>query len=78
VIGHTHSLGLYVHHLTDQKKGIQVFNGGSFMPDGYVGDYAKKNATAHWYGAHIITIAGGRIKSIKSWHMSELQALYGH
>jgi hypothetical protein len=75
--GHSHKLDLWNAAKFGAAQSVTCFNGGCFMPDGYVPSYSKDTRKEFWYGAHIITIAGGRIKSIKSWHMSELQALYG-
>jgi hypothetical protein len=50
---------------------------GCFMPDGYVPDYAKDTRKEFWYGCHLLTVRDMRIKSIKSFHMSELKDLYG-
>lgn len=76
VFGHIHEL----YHYVDGKLGNQsvtAFCGGCFMPDGYIPDYCKNTRKEFWYGAHVLTIAGCRIKSIKSYHISELEAAYG-
>lgn len=75
--GHTHKKDEWNAAKFGSAQSVTCFNGGCFMPDKYIPQYSKDTRKEFWYGAHILTIADGRIKSIKSWHMSELQALYG-
>lgn len=77
IFGHTHKKDEWNAAKFGASVSVTAFNGGCFMPDGYVPAYSKDTRKEFWYGAHVITISNGRIKSIKSWHMSELEALYG-
>lgn len=77
VFGHVH----YEQKIRANKFGdnisVTAFSGSSFMPHGYVGSYAKNTRKEHTYGCHILTIKDGRIKSVKTYCMEELEALYG-
>lgn len=75
--GHSHNIDMWNAPKFGASKSVTAFNGGCFMPDGYVPDYSKNVRKEFWYGAHVITVGDGKIKSIKSWHMSELEELYG-
>lgn len=75
--GHTHRLDVVNAAKFGNARSVISFNGGCFMPDGYVPSYAKDTRKEFWYGCHIVIVKDGRIKSIKSWHMSELEDLYG-
>jgi predicted MPP superfamily phosphohydrolase len=77
VFGHTHKLDVWNSAKFGDSISVTAFNGGCFMPDGYVPAYSQDTRKEFWYGAHIIMVRNGRIKSIKSWHMSELEILYG-
>jgi len=77
VFGHTHFLSLFTAHKFGYNKSVTAFNGGSFMQNKYVGNYAKNSRKGHWYGAHLITTNGEGIDSIKSWSMAEIEQKYG-
>jgi len=75
--GHTHKKDEWSAAKFGASLSVVAFNGGCFMPDGYVPSYAKDTRKEFWYGCHIIMIKDKRIKSIKSFHISELQEKYG-
>lgn len=75
LFGHIHELQLFQDgKLSDSS--VIAFCGGCFMPDGYIPSYARKDRKEYFYGAHEILIRNGRIKSIKSFHISELEDAY--
>jgi hypothetical protein len=77
IFGHVH----YEQKISANKFGdnvsVTAFSGSSFMPHGYVGSYAKNTRKEHTYGCHVLMIKDGRIKSVKTYCMEELEALYG-
>lgn len=75
--GHTHGLGLLENHKLGGSRSVIAFNGGCFMPDGYVPDYAKGSRKRFWYGAHWIQSIDGRLHVRESVTMKELQERYG-
>lgn len=77
VFGHTHKLDVVNAAKFGSARSVMSFNGGCFMPDGYVPAYSKDTRKEFWYGVHVLMVKDGRIKSIKSWHISELEDLYG-
>lgn len=76
VFGHTHKLDIWNSPKFGASKSVTAFNGGCFMPDGYVPPYAQDARKEFYYGCHVIMIADKKIKSIKSWHISELEMMY--
>lgn len=76
VFGHTHKLDIWNSPKFGASKSVTAFNAGCFMPDLYVPPYAQDSRKEFWYGCHVLMIADQKIKSIKSWHISELEALY--
>lgn len=75
--GHTHKKDEWSAAKFGSALSVIAFNGGCFMPDGYVPSYAKDTRKEFWYGCHVLMVRNGRIKSIKSYHMAELQEIYG-
>lgn len=75
--GHTHVMGLHTEPKCGQNIGVTAFNGGGYMPYGYIPDYAKGSQKQPWHGAHIITIAEGRIRSVSSISILDLEHKYG-
>lgn len=75
--GHTHVLGYHNEPKHDGHKGVTAFNGGAFMPHGYIPDYAQGSMKRPWYGCHTITILDGRIESISSLSILDLERKYG-
>lgn len=55
---------------------IQVFNTGSFMPQGYLKQYAGLSMTGWSYGAHELTLRDGQIESTRTWSELELRERY--
>lgn len=76
VFGHTHTLNIWSSLRFRDNKSVIAFNGGCFMPENYIPPYAKNTKKEYWYGCHVIIAAEGRIKSVKSWHISELEGMY--
>lgn len=56
---------------------IQSFNSGSFMPMGYIKQYAGLSQTGWTYGCHELTLRNGAIESARSWSVLELSEKYG-
>jgi predicted MPP superfamily phosphohydrolase len=56
--GHTHSYAYWEEHKLGPYPGRSTvaINGGCFMPDGYVADYAKGGQKRAWYGCHVVRI----------------------
>jgi hypothetical protein len=52
---------------------IQVFNTGSFMPQGFIKQYAGLSMTGWTYGAHELTLRDGQIESVRTWSELELR-----
>lgn len=52
---------------------IDVFNTGSFMPQGYLKQYAGLSTTGWTYGAHELTLRDGGIESVRTWSELELR-----
>lgn len=76
VFGHTHKLDIWNSPKFGHAKSTTAFNGGCFMPLNYVPPYARDAKKEFWYGCHVLMIADQKIKSIKSWHISELEMMY--
>lgn len=75
VYGHTHSLQSITAHKFGPGRSVTAFNGGCMMPQGYIPSYAKNTRKEFWYGAHVIMISEGRIKSIKSYSIQEMESM---
>lgn len=75
--GHTHQEMKVPSHKFGNAVSVIAFNGGCFMPSGYIPNYSKNTKKEFWYGCHLIVAARGRILSTKSWHMDELEMMYG-
>ncbi|AVX04256.1 hypothetical protein MXMO3_01730 [Maritalea myrionectae] len=58
-------------------NGIQVFNTGCSMPQGYIKKYAGVSTTGWTYRCNELTIRDGQIESARSWSMLELEEKYG-
>lgn len=52
---------------------VQVFNTGSFMPQGYIKQYAGLSLTGWTYGCHELTLRDGQIESVRTWSELELR-----
>lgn len=76
VFGHTHKMDIWNAAKFGASQSVIAFNGGCYMPDGYVPAYSQDTRKEFWYGCHVIMVKDGRIKSIKSWHIQELRDLY--
>jgi len=77
VFGHTHQMTIVTAHKFGNNRSVTAYNLGCFMPDNYMPSYAKNTRKEFWYGAHVLMIAGGRVKSVKSYQMGELEHKYG-
>lgn len=55
---------------------VQVFNTGSFMPQGYIKHYAGLATTGWTYGVHELTLRDGQIESVRTWSELELRERY--
>jgi hypothetical protein len=75
--GHTHVLGQHTEPKLGNGRGVTAFNGGAYMPHGYIPDYASWSQKQPWYGVHTITVADGKIQSISSISILDLEYLYG-
>lgn len=58
-------------------NGIQIFNTGCSMPQGYIKKYAGLSTTGWTYRCNELTLRDGQIESARSWSMLELQEKYG-
>lgn len=76
VYGHTHALQSVIAHKFGPGRSVMAFNGGCFMPDGYIPSYAQNTRKEFWYGAHVIMISKGRIRSIRSYSMQEIEQIF--
>ena len=76
VFGHTHQLTTHTDHKTFNES-VTAYNLGCYMPDGYIPAYVKNTRKEFWYGAHVLMISGGRVKSVKSYQIGELEHRYG-
>ncbi len=76
--GHTHALQQASAHKFGPSRSVTAFNGGCFQPHGYVANYAQNIRKQSWYGAHVLTLGYGRIQSIRSYSMLELEYLFQH
>lgn len=74
--GHTHALQQATAHKFGPSRSVLAFNGGCFMPMGYVPSYAQNIRKEFWYGAHVLILSGGRIKSIRSYSIDEMEHLF--
>lgn len=75
--GHIHSETIIRAHKFDTNNSVTVLCASCFMPEGYRPDYVKNTRKEYSHGAYVLMIKDGRIKSIKSYCMDELEALYG-
>lgn len=57
-------------------NGLQSFNSGTFMPMGYIKQYAGLSTTGWTYGCHELTLRDGQIESVRSWSVLELAERY--
>ncbi|KGM38759.1 hypothetical protein JY97_14795 [Alkalispirochaeta odontotermitis] len=58
-------------------NGIQVFNTGCSMPQGYIKKYAGLSTTGWTYRCNELTLRDGQIESARSWSILELQEKFG-
>lgn len=77
--GHTHSYAYWEEHKLGPYPGRSTIaiNGGCFMPEGYVPDYAKGGQKRPWHGCHVVRIASHRIVEHSAVTMGELSDRYG-
>jgi len=76
VFSHTHK-----HHFARRPKigignAIQSYNTGSFMPQGYIKQYAGLATTGWTYGVSELTLRDGQIESARYWSEKELAERY--
>jgi hypothetical protein len=76
--GHTHSIGLQENHKLGPSRSVVAFNGGCFMPDGYVPSYAQNSQKRFWYGAHVLRIINERLHVEQSLTMREIEKKYSN
>jgi len=77
VFGHTHQMTIVTAHKFGNNRSVTAYNLGCYMPDGYVPNYAKNTRKEFWYGSHVLMIEGGRVRSVKSYHIGELEHRFG-
>ena len=58
-------------------NGIQVFNTGCSMPQGYIKKYAGLSTTGWTYRCNELTLRDGQIESARSWSILELEEKFG-
>ncbi|MGI9160078.1 MAG: hypothetical protein ACR2K1_10035, partial [Saprospiraceae bacterium] len=58
------------------NNSISVFNTGSYMPQGFLKQYAGLSMTGWTYMVHELTIRDGQIESTRSWSERELAERY--
>jgi len=75
--GHTHVYGYCDEPKLGPGRSTISINGGCYMPDGYMPSYAFGSSKGLWYGAHVISISGGRIVGHQPLTIRELEACYG-
>ena len=73
---HTHRRQLSHRAKVGIGNALQSFNTGSFMPMGYVKQYAGLSTTGWTYGAHEMTLRDGQIESVRTWSTKELEERY--
>lgn len=76
VFGHVHYEQIIRANKFGYNESVTAMSGSAFMPQGYVGSYAKNTRKEHTYGCHVLMIKNGRIKSVKTYCMEELEARY--
>jgi hypothetical protein len=72
VWSHTHRSNKVHRQKLGLANSIDVFNSGTFMPQGLVKQYAGLSATGWTYGVHLLTLRDGEIESVKTWSTLEL------
>ena len=77
VFGHTHQMTIVTSHKYGNARSVTAYNLGCYMPDGYIPSYAQNTRKQFWYGAHVLMISGGRIKSVKSYSIAEMEHRFG-
>lgn len=77
VWGHTHRSNRVRRHKLGIGNGVDVFNTGTFLPQGYIKQYAGLSQTGWSYGVHELTLRDGQIESARSWSTLELAERYG-
>lgn len=76
VWSHTHKREMIERPKFGIGNGIQVYNSGSFMPQGYLKQYAGLALTGWSYGVSELTLRDGQIESARYWSTRELEERY--
>lgn len=76
VWSHTHKNEMIQRPKFGIGNAIQVYNTGSFMPQGYVKSYAGLSMTGWTYGCSELTLRDGQIESARYWSERELIERY--
>jgi hypothetical protein len=69
---HTHRSNKVRRHKIGIGNGIDVFNTGTFMPQGMIKQYAGLSTTGWTYGVHLLTLRDGCIEAVKTWSTLEM------
>lgn len=77
VWSHTHKREFVERPKLGIGNGIQVYNTGCFMPQGYLKAYAGLSMTGWTYGVSELTIRNGQIESARNWSELELREMFG-
>jgi hypothetical protein len=73
---HTHKREFVERPKIGIGNGIQVYNVGSFMPQGMIKQYAGLSQTGWSYGVSELTLRNGQIESARYWSELELRERY--
>lgn len=76
VWSHTHRREMIERAKFGIGNAIQTYNTGSFMPQGYLKQYAGLAMTGWTYGCSELTLRGGQIESARYWSERELAERY--
>jgi hypothetical protein len=76
VWSHTHKREFIERPKFGVGNGVQVYNTGSFMPQGYLKAYAGLSMTGWTYGVSELTLRDGQIESARYWSELELREKY--
>jgi len=77
VFGHTHKRGEFQCPKIGTNQKITVLDLGCGLPEGHVESYVGHGTSGWWYGVNKISIREGRIVSVHSLTMNELEERFG-
>lgn len=77
VFGHTHEKNIHTETKFGPDRSVTAINGGCFMPEGYVPDYAKNTQVNYWRGCFLFQIEREKIRILREYTLEDLKAGYG-